>query len=108
MERGAIVLIDQRKLPERTTLVRAATLEEQVEAIRTLAVRGAPALGAFGAFSLALAIARGEDPESSRSLLLSSRPTAVDLGNCMEEVILAFERGGQRPPWEHPIRSFKG
>lgn len=59
--------------------------------IRKLAVRGAPAIGAFGAYSLALAIERGEDPEESYRRLLGSRPTAVDLRNCLDIVKEAHE-----------------
>lgn len=63
-------------------------------AIRTLAVRGAPAIGVFGAFSLALAISRGEDPERSYADLIGSRPTAVDLKNCLDITMEAFRSEG--------------
>jgi translation initiation factor eIF-2B subunit alpha/methylthioribose-1-phosphate isomerase len=75
-------------------VIRLESLSQQIEAIRSLAVRGAPAIGVFGAFSLALAIARGEDPETCHGELLKSRPTAVDLRNCLDEVMESFEEGG--------------
>lgn len=91
-EGGCLILIDQRKLPARTVLLKAETVKEQVEAVRTLAVRGAPAIGAFGAYSLALALSRGEDVHDE---ILRSRPTAVDLRNCMDMVREAYEHGGK-------------
>ncbi|MBN1539339.1 MAG: S-methyl-5-thioribose-1-phosphate isomerase, partial [Candidatus Thermoplasmatota archaeon] len=89
-----IRFLDQRKLPEKVVLRDAGTVEEQLEAIRTLAIRGAPAIGSFGAYSLSLALSRGEPLEGTYHTLLGSRPTAVDLRNCLDEVALAFtERG---------------
>lgn len=87
-------LIDQRRLPSRTEVIRPATIEEQVDAIKTLAIRGAPAIGVFGALSLALAIGRGEDPGISYGSLVDSRPTAVDLRNCLDIVMKGFRDGG--------------
>jgi len=83
---GELELIDQRLLPHEVSMIRTSTVVEQVEMIRTLAVRGAPAIGSFGAYSLALAISRDESAEDAYSRLLGSRPTAVDLRNCMDEV----------------------
>ncbi|MBO0893065.1 MAG: hypothetical protein J2O39_01700, partial [Acidimicrobiales bacterium] len=48
-------LIDQRRLPATLSLITCATVEELCDAIRSLAVRGAPALGAAGALGVALA-----------------------------------------------------
>ncbi|MFN0092773.1 MAG: S-methyl-5-thioribose-1-phosphate isomerase, partial [Acidimicrobiales bacterium] len=53
-------LIDQRRLPERLEMVEARTVGELCGLIRSLAVRGAPALGAAGAMGVALAHVRGE------------------------------------------------
>ena len=86
-------LIDQRKLPSEVELIEAVTISEQIECIRTLAVRGAPAIGAFGACSLALAVQRGEDAEEAYGSLLVSRPTAVDLRNCLDRVKAACDHG---------------
>ena len=89
-----IHLIDQRELPRKVRIIQAVSLEEQVEAIKTLAVRGAPAIGSFGGFSLSLALKRGEDLEDAYKILLGSRPTAVDLRNCLDEVKAAFSENG--------------
>ncbi len=94
MEEGSLCLIDQRKLPYRTEVIGPRTIKEQVDVINTLAIRGAPAIGVFGALSLALAIGRGEDPGTSYSSLVNSRPTAVDLRNCLDIVMKGLREGG--------------
>jgi methylthioribose-1-phosphate isomerase len=76
---GAVVLIDQRRLPAELVLLECHTVDELCEAIRTLAVRGAPALGAAGAMGVALAAATGEDVEAAARRLEGTRPTAVNL-----------------------------
>lgn len=51
----AVGFLDQRALPRAVVRERAATVDAVVDAIRTLAVRGAPAIGIFGAYGVALA-----------------------------------------------------
>jgi methylthioribose-1-phosphate isomerase len=58
------------------------------EAIRTLAVRGAPAIGIAAAYGYALAAARGEDLDEAAAVLLGSRPTAVNLAWAIAEMRL--------------------
>jgi len=77
---GAVRLIDQRRLPEELTFLDCRTVEDLCEAIRTLAIRGAPALGAAGAMGVALAWANGEPLEEAGRRLKATRPTAVNLG----------------------------
>ena len=81
-------MIDQTALPARLTYVRYSTPEQVASAIRTMVVRGAPAIGVAAAMGLALAARRSKatrlpdlirDMESSASLLRSTRPTAVNL-----------------------------
>jgi methylthioribose-1-phosphate isomerase len=79
LEDDAVVVLDQRRLPDAEVDLRCATAAEVAEAIRTLAVRGAPAIGIAAAYGLALAAARGEDLVEAHAVLLSSRPTAVNL-----------------------------
>lgn len=83
---GAIVLIDQTKLPAVETTMECATVDELVDAIVRLVVRGAPALGAVGGYGVALAMMQGErdgwgasrlDIEIDR--IRNARPTAVNL-----------------------------
>ncbi|HET6875408.1 MAG TPA: S-methyl-5-thioribose-1-phosphate isomerase [Acidimicrobiales bacterium] len=76
---GVVRLIDQRRLPDELVFMDATTVEELCQAIRTLAVRGAPALGAAGAMGIALALSRGEDLAQAAERLIATRPTAVNL-----------------------------
>ena len=60
LEQDSVVLLDQRRLPSETAWLQCRSSEEVAEAIRTLAVRGAPAIGIAAAMGYALAAARGE------------------------------------------------
>jgi len=60
-------------------VVDAETVDQLCELIRTLAVRGAPALGAAGAMGVALAHVRSEDVAAAGEALVATRPTAVNL-----------------------------
>jgi methylthioribose-1-phosphate isomerase len=79
---GSVEVIDQTKLPHRFETVRLATIEDAARAIKTMIVRGAPLIGAAGAYGLALFL-RGNpsDRELDRALvsLLATRQTAVNL-----------------------------
>jgi methylthioribose-1-phosphate isomerase len=76
---GCVRMIDQRLLPGRLAFVEARTVDELCDAIRTLAVRGAPALGVAGAMGVALAQVTGADPAEAAARILATRPTAVNL-----------------------------
>lgn len=86
LEDDAVVILDQRRLPEEEVERRLASAKEVAEAIRALAVRGAPAIGVAAAYALALAARRGEDLDEARALLSSSRPTAVNLRWALDEM----------------------
>jgi methylthioribose-1-phosphate isomerase len=73
------VLLDQRALPDEIAYVECGSSAEVAGAIRTLAVRGAPAIGIAAAYGYALAAALGEDLDQAAAILLDSRPTAVNL-----------------------------
>ena len=73
------MLLDQRRLPDEEVELRCTSAAEVAEAIRTLAVRGAPAIGIAAAYGYALAAERGENLEDAYAVLASSRPTAVNL-----------------------------
>jgi methylthioribose-1-phosphate isomerase len=79
LEPGAVVLLDQRRLPDEEVELRCGSAAEVADAIRTMAVRGAPAIGVAAAYGLALAAERGEDLERAYEALAASRPTAVNL-----------------------------
>lgn len=83
---GGIVALDQTALPHRVRQVRIDTVDELVDAIRRLVVRGAPVLGAAGALGVALAAgqAQREGWDTARlaaevDRIAAARPTAVNL-----------------------------
>jgi methylthioribose-1-phosphate isomerase len=77
---GHIVAIDQTKLPHELVLMEIVTVADLVDAIKRLAIRGAPALGVAGALGVALA-AKDSPENRTRDLaaLRAARPTAVNL-----------------------------
>ncbi|MDQ3858393.1 MAG: S-methyl-5-thioribose-1-phosphate isomerase [Actinomycetota bacterium] len=79
LEADSVVLLDQRRLPAEEVELVCRSAADVAEAIRTLAVRGAPAIGIAAAYAYALAAARGDDLDEAARLLLASRPTAVNL-----------------------------
>lgn len=76
---GKLALLDQRFLPRQEVWLELSTSEHVAEAIREMAVRGAPAIGIAAAYGMALAAQGGEDLEEARQRLAASRPTAVNL-----------------------------
>lgn len=85
---GCLMLLDQRKLPHEASYLRCTTSEQVCDAIATLGVRGAPAIGDAGAYAVAL-WALGERPEDDGRFdaafearceqIAAVRPTAVNL-----------------------------
>ena len=84
----ALYIIDQSLLPNEEREIRLQTLEEMVEAIRALRVRGAPAIGICAAYCLYV-LARSidaPDPAAFSAQLSASRPTAVNLSWALGEM----------------------
>src|SRR5713226_2254169 len=81
-----VVLLDQRRLPDEVVELECTSAAEVAEAIRVMAVRGAPAIGVAAAYGMALAVARGEDLDEAEATLASSRPTAVNLPWALERM----------------------
>ncbi len=85
LDAGAVVLLDQRRLPEEELYLRLATGEDVARAIEDMAVRGAPAIGVTAAMGVALELERAADAELAAALARASerlgrtRPTAVNL-----------------------------
>lgn len=86
-----LLLLDQRLLPVEEIYMKCRSTEELAEAIRTLAVRGAPAIGIAAAYGAVIAAI--ETPESSSfhtecngrlDVLAATRPTAVNLFHCLD------------------------
>jgi methylthioribose-1-phosphate isomerase len=86
LEQDAVVLLDQRLLPGEVVEVRCGTPVEVATAIRTMVVRGAPAIGVAAAYGLALAAVRGDDLGAADAVLRASRPTAVNLAWALDEM----------------------
>src|SRR5690242_19223407 len=76
---GAVVIIDQVALPGAYRTLELRTVDDLIDAIRRLAVRGAPALGAAGALGVVLATHEGGDVRASAERVAKARPTAVNL-----------------------------
>jgi len=90
----AVGYIDQRALPHEIIRKRARDVGEIVEAIVTLAVRGAPCIGIFGAYGVALArTATGDDAAfaSAAARIRAARPTAVNLAWAVDRVLAAAQ-----------------
>jgi methylthioribose-1-phosphate isomerase len=86
LEDDCVVFLDQRRLPDVEAELECYSAAQVAEAIRTLAVRGAPAIGIAAAYGYALAAARGEDLDAAADALLASRPTAVNLAWALGEL----------------------
>jgi len=96
---GKIQTIDQTRLPAEEVWLSLGTVEELAEAILSLRVRGAPALGVAGGLGVALAAQRaqesgedvGEAISQAAALLSSTRPTAVNLRWGIERVRRSYD-----------------
>jgi methylthioribose-1-phosphate isomerase len=71
-------MIDQRRLPAELVFLQCRTVDEVCDAISSLAIRGAPALGVAGAMGVALAHVAGEDVRAAGERIVATRPTAVN------------------------------
>jgi methylthioribose-1-phosphate isomerase len=95
---GALALVDQTLLPGEERWLRLTRVDEVCDAIRRLAVRGAPAIGVAAAYGLVVALLdpddREPDPaarlERASAALLATRPTAVNLRWALDEGAKAF------------------
>jgi methylthioribose-1-phosphate isomerase len=92
--KGCLEIIDQRKLPGEFKKIRCTNVKQLYDAIKTLAVRGAPAIGVAGAYGAALSLKNISSVVSAVKLLkkdceyiASSRPTAVNLKWAIERVL---------------------
>src|SRR5829696_7453016 len=75
----ALALLDQTRLPLEEHWLRCSSADEVADAIRRLAVRGAPAIGVAAAYGVVLGVRSGDDFTAVRDLLGGTRPTAVNL-----------------------------
>jgi len=93
---GSVIMIDQTKLPNELLYVKYSDYVQVANAIKTLVVRGAPAIGVSGAFGLALAALQSEaatkeemvsDLNNAKKVLFETRPTAVNLAWGLEKIM---------------------
>ena len=93
---NSVIMIDQTKLPNSLEYVTYTDYNQVADAIRTLVVRGAPAIGVSGAFGLAFAVLQSDakekdqliqDLETAQKILLKTRPTAVNLAWGLEKIM---------------------
>jgi methylthioribose-1-phosphate isomerase len=98
-ESNSVVLVDQTLLPKEYRIIECKTLSSLCEAIKSLRIRGAPALGAAGGFGIALAAFLSEannletmikDLEAAGKALKSTRPTAANLSWGVDRVLKAI------------------
>lgn len=89
-EGPVLVLLDQTRLPAEEVELVCTDVPALVQAIRTLAVRGAPLLGIAGAYGVALAAVRGFDVDEAAEALVQARPTAVNLGYGVRRAAAAY------------------
>ena len=98
-----VIMIEQTKLPNELVFVEYDDFNQVANAIKTLIVRGAPAIGVSGAFGLALAALQSKattkeellsDLEHARKILFATRPTAVNLGWGLEKIMKIAKTGG--------------
>ena len=97
-ESGKLKLLDQRLLPGEEVWLELETPEQVAAAIRDMAVRGAPAIGAAAAFGMALAVKEGggaENFERAARQIRSARPTARDLFAAVERMERAFREASK-------------
>jgi methylthioribose-1-phosphate isomerase len=99
-----IVMVDQRKLPAQEIYVRCRTSQEVAKAIRTMVIRGAPAIGVAAAMGIALGMQRSTakgtkqfavEFQKTCDMMAATRPTAVNLFWAIERMKRAFGEGAQ-------------
>jgi methylthioribose-1-phosphate isomerase len=101
-EADVVVMIDQRKLPAEEVYVRCTTAAEVARAIKTMVIRGAPAIGVAAAYGIALGMRRSSATGTQKfaaefykmcELMAATRPTAVNLFWAIERMKRSFAEG---------------
>jgi methylthioribose-1-phosphate isomerase len=97
-----VVMVDQRKLPGQEVYVRCRTAQEVARAIRTMVIRGAPAIGVAAAMGIALGMRKSSakgtrqyavEFQKTCDMMASTRPTAVNLFWAIERMRRTFSEG---------------
>ncbi|HEX2446322.1 MAG TPA: S-methyl-5-thioribose-1-phosphate isomerase [Vicinamibacterales bacterium] len=103
-QEDVVIMVDQRKLPGQELYVRCRTPQEVAKAIRTMVIRGAPAIGVAAAMGIALGVRRSKakgtpqlavEFQKACALMAGTRPTAVNLFWAIDRMKRAFAEGAQ-------------
>ena len=84
-------VIDQTALPARFEIAKLSTVDDVVDAIKRLVVRGAPAIGVCGAFGVVIGLHEGRQLTEVVATIGDARPTAVNLKHAVERVARATD-----------------
>src|SRR5215472_10216052 len=104
LQEDAIIMVDQRKLPAQEIYVRCRTAPEVAKAIRTMVIRGAPAIGVAAAYGIALGMKRSTakgtrqfavEFQKTCDMMAATRPTAVNLFWAIDRMKRAFGAAAQ-------------
>src|SRR5499427_8069291 len=104
LQDDVIVMVDQRKLPAQEVYVRCRTAQEVAKAIRTMVIRGAPAIGVAAAMGIAVGMRRSTAKGTHQftvefqklcDLMAATRPTAVNLFWAIDRLKRTFAEGAQ-------------
>lgn len=90
LKSGKLFVLDQTKLPNEEIYFTPKTKEDYYYAIKTLQVRGAPAIGIFAGYAMAML---DENKEELKAYLDSCRPTAVNLSYATSRMLKAYKDG---------------
>ncbi len=88
-----LYLLDQTILPHEIEYCECKTYQEVITAIKTMKVRGAPAIGVSAAYAMALAEVQGENLEQAGQEIKQARPTAINLFWAVDKVLKSVEQG---------------
>jgi methylthioribose-1-phosphate isomerase len=89
-------ILDQTRLPAEEVVLELTGADDTAEAIKRLAVRGAPLIGIAAAYGLAMEVTRSADYEGAAARLAATRPTARNLAWAVGRVLLAARAGARR------------
>jgi len=111
-----IVMVDQRKLPGQEIYVRCRTAPEVAKAIRTMVIRGAPAIGVAAAMGIAVGMRRSSakgtrdfavEFQKTCDLMAATRPTAVNLFWAIDRMKRVFAEGAQSGESDWPPNAIR-
>ena len=88
-----LYLLDQTKIPHTIEYVECTTYKETINAIKTMVVRGAPAIGVTAAYAMALAEIEETDLEKAGEEIKQARPTAINLFWAVDQVLDSVKKG---------------